>query len=371
MALRNGKLELTIFLDRASVEVFAQDGRTTITDQVFPLDGATDLGLFAEGGTARLKSLKVTPLWRILDDTPPTVTCDVAAPGPQLVAGSRARIRASVSDAESGPVTTSVSAVADTASLGAKSVNLTGADRSGHTTTIACPYTVVAGAPASVTVVSGADQSAAAGTTFAQPLQVEVRDARGNPVSGATVTFSAPGSGPSGSFGTATVVTDDSGRAATGVTANTEVGRWKAKATVAGVRPAARFALTNNAAPARKADLGIELTGPSTLKKGDSATFTVKVTNRGPDTAADVITTAALPSNGLTITKVSGGSIRVGGLVVWPTVTTLAEGAAQTYTVTATARTKGTWSTGAGTGSVKTGDPQPGNNVATRTVTVK
>ena len=95
----------------------------------------------------------------------------------------------------------------------------------------------------------------------------------------------------------------------------------------AGSGSAARFALTNNAAPAKKADLGIELTGPSTLKKGDSATFTVKVTNLGPDTAADVITTAALPSSGLTSPRCPGRSTRVGGLVVWSKVATLAKGA--------------------------------------------
>ena len=372
VALRNGKLKLRLFLDRASVEVFAQDGRTTITDQVFPLDGAKDLGLFAEGGTAQLKSLKVTPLSRILDDTPPTVTCDVAGPGPQLVAGRSARISASVRDAESGPVETSVSVKADTTSLGATTVNLTGADRAGHTTTIACPYTVVAGAPNSMSVVSGSGQSAAAGSAFAQPLQVKVTDARGNPVAGTTVTFAAPTSGASGSFLSGpTVLTDASGMAAVSVTANTKVGSWQATAKVAGVSSTAGFKLTNTPAPAKKADLGLELSGPSSLKTGESSTFTIKVTNLGPDTAADVVTTAALPSSGLKITKVSGSSVRIGGLVAWSKVATLAKGQVQTYTVTATATSKGTWSTAAGAGSLKTGDPKPSNNVVVRTVTVR
>jgi levanase len=42
--------------------VFAQSGLRTITDQVFPDQGANQVALFAEGGTARLKSLTVTPL---------------------------------------------------------------------------------------------------------------------------------------------------------------------------------------------------------------------------------------------------------------------------------------------------------------------
>jgi fructan beta-fructosidase len=44
------------------VEVFAQNGLRTITDQVFPGVGAGQVALFAEGGTARVQSLTVTPL---------------------------------------------------------------------------------------------------------------------------------------------------------------------------------------------------------------------------------------------------------------------------------------------------------------------
>lgn len=60
--LTDGKLRLTVFLDRASVEVFAQRGRKTITDQVFPPEGADRLGVWAEGGSAELERLTVTPI---------------------------------------------------------------------------------------------------------------------------------------------------------------------------------------------------------------------------------------------------------------------------------------------------------------------
>ncbi|MDR6416601.1 GH32 C-terminal domain-containing protein [Pseudarthrobacter sulfonivorans] len=59
---KNGNITLRIYLDRSSVEVFAQNGLRTITDQVFPNPGADKMALFAEGGTAQLKSLTVTPL---------------------------------------------------------------------------------------------------------------------------------------------------------------------------------------------------------------------------------------------------------------------------------------------------------------------
>lgn len=60
--LINGRLRLRLYVDRASVELFAQDGLTTITDQVFPAAGANNVSVFSEGGTARLESMTVTPL---------------------------------------------------------------------------------------------------------------------------------------------------------------------------------------------------------------------------------------------------------------------------------------------------------------------
>ena len=57
----DGTVTVQIYVDRSSVEVFTQGGQRTITDQVFPGSGAGDVALFADGGTARLKSLTVTP----------------------------------------------------------------------------------------------------------------------------------------------------------------------------------------------------------------------------------------------------------------------------------------------------------------------
>ena len=58
----DGTVTLRIYVDRSSVEVFTQGGQRTITDQVFPAEGAGQVALFADGGTASLKSLTVTPL---------------------------------------------------------------------------------------------------------------------------------------------------------------------------------------------------------------------------------------------------------------------------------------------------------------------
>jgi levanase len=59
---KNGNITMRLYLDHSSVEVFAQGGLRTITDQVFPNAGADKMALFAEAGTAQLKSLTVTPL---------------------------------------------------------------------------------------------------------------------------------------------------------------------------------------------------------------------------------------------------------------------------------------------------------------------
>jgi fructan beta-fructosidase len=58
----DGIVTLRIYVDRSSVEGFAQGGQRTITDQVFPGSGAGQVALFADGGTAQVKSLTVTPL---------------------------------------------------------------------------------------------------------------------------------------------------------------------------------------------------------------------------------------------------------------------------------------------------------------------
>lgn len=51
--LEEGRLKLRIHLDRCSVEVFAQDGLATLTDQIFPTESGSAVALFADrdGGT--------------------------------------------------------------------------------------------------------------------------------------------------------------------------------------------------------------------------------------------------------------------------------------------------------------------------------
>jgi levanase/fructan beta-fructosidase len=55
-----GSYQLTIFVDRCSVEVFALGGQVTMTELIFPAETSTDLSVYAIGGTATINSLQVT-----------------------------------------------------------------------------------------------------------------------------------------------------------------------------------------------------------------------------------------------------------------------------------------------------------------------
>jgi hypothetical protein len=85
-----------------------------------------------------------------------------------------------VSDATSGPVTTTVGAAAVVSSAGNKTVDLTGADHAGNATTATCPYRVsylvVAKSPA-------ASASFKAGSTI--PVKLELSAANGTRISDA------------------------------------------------------------------------------------------------------------------------------------------------------------------------------------------
>jgi fructan beta-fructosidase len=62
LRLRDGEVTLRVVLDSTSVEVFGADGEVVLTDQVFPAPDSDGVALFAAGGPARLRSLRVTHL---------------------------------------------------------------------------------------------------------------------------------------------------------------------------------------------------------------------------------------------------------------------------------------------------------------------
>ena len=66
--LDHGLLRLEIYLDKTSVETFAQGGTTAITDLTFPQPGSNGIALASTGGTAGLVGLTVTPLANAMAD---------------------------------------------------------------------------------------------------------------------------------------------------------------------------------------------------------------------------------------------------------------------------------------------------------------
>jgi len=86
-------------------------------------------------------------------------------------------------------------------------------------------------------------------TAFTTALQATLKDANNNPVSGVTVTFTAPSAGATAAFSgsaTAAVMTNASGIAtAPTLTANSQAGAYTVTAVVAGVSTPASFNLTN------------------------------------------------------------------------------------------------------------------------------
>jgi protocatechuate 3,4-dioxygenase beta subunit len=154
----------------------------------------------------------------------------------------------------------------------------------------------------SVSATGGTPQNATVGTTFASPLQATVKDSNNNPVSGATVTFAAPVSGASGTFGGSAAVTATT--SATGIaiapafTANSQTGTYLVGATVANGTSGATFSLTNTA----PALLSISATGGTPQSATIGTTFasplqaTVKDANNNP--LSGITVTFAAPASG-------------------------------------------------------------------------
>ena len=108
------------------------------------------------------------------------------------------------------------------------------------------------GPPAKV-IANSFPQSTAIGIPFPSQLSAQVTDAGGNLVSGVTVTFTPPASGPSASFagGMNTGVTNNAGVATSALpTANNTVGMYAVMASVAGVSTPAALSLSNTATQA-------------------------------------------------------------------------------------------------------------------------
>jgi hypothetical protein len=137
-------------------------------------------------------SLSYSAAWQVsctpaplpTDSTAPTVTCDGPAPV-FLLNQSPAAVSASVVDEDggSGAATATVTAAADTSTVGNKSVSLTGADNEGNTSAaVSCPYQVVYGFTGFAAPVDNGGVLNTVKAGQAVPLKFRLTDANGAPV---------------------------------------------------------------------------------------------------------------------------------------------------------------------------------------------
>jgi adhesin/invasin len=207
-------------------------------------------------------------------------------------------------------------------------------------------------AATAVTVTAGAPQSARVSTAFATALEARVTDRNDHPVSGLAVTFTAPGTGASGTFPdgalTTTVTTNGRGVAsAPTFTANSGAGSYVVAASVAGVT-ATGFTLTNTADPANAAAAGSTpgpVAGPAPV--GNDVAVTVTDPDGGSDTSDDGVAVTTGPQ----VTSVSPSTIARGTSAI-VTVSGIDFGMTTTLSFGNAGITTGEQSYSSGTGSI-------------------
>ena len=137
-------------------------------------------------------------------------------------------------------------------------------------------------APGSISIVSGTEQSTTVSTAFSTPLVSLVKDASGDPMSGITVTFAAPGTGASATFvGGSTATTNSLGEAAVSIDANATAGVFTVSASVSGVATPASFTLSNTSNTPLAASASSGSGQSAVIDTVFAAPFTVTVVDAG------------------------------------------------------------------------------------------
>jgi uncharacterized repeat protein (TIGR01451 family) len=132
-------------------------------------------------------------------------------------------------------------------------------------------------------------------------------------------------------------------------------------------------------APANSADVAVTVTGPSSVTAGTNATYTVTVTNSGPNAASGVVLTDTLPAGStfVSMDQTAGADSftlsQSGGTATETAGAAIASGSSDTFTLIVTAAADATpGSTFNDTASVTatTADPNTSNNSATQSGTI-
>lgn len=171
--------------------------------------------------------------------------------------------------------------------------------------------------PPTIVASGGGTQHTTIGSLFTVRFSATVRNSAGQPAPGVAVTFTAPATGPSGSFAdgtaSATVVTDGFGIAtAPAFTANDRAGNYQVGATAPGVAGEAVYLLTNDHGPV--ASVVATAGTPQSARVGTEFTTSLEVTvsdvggNPVPGTAVAFTAPDDEPSG--TFDTPSGGTSR-------------------------------------------------------------
>ena len=176
--------------------------------------------------------------------------------------------------------------------------------------------------PQILTKLSGNNQQFAAGSGLAEPFVVSVLDQYGNPVAGATVTFTVSAGG--GSLSATTAITDELGRAQSTLTLGAQPGRNTVTAKIADLKPVI-FSATGQAIPktlakvsgdAQQATAGAALVEPFAVSVLDQngapfagATVTFAVTAGGGILSTTSATTDKNGQAAATLTLGSGPGV--------------------------------------------------------------
>src|SRR5206468_2473171 len=116
--------------------------------------------------------------------------------------------------------------------------------------------------------------------------------------------------------------------------------------------------------PPSRADLSITKTGPTSVSASSTITYTLSVSNAGPDTASTVSVSDVLPP-GVTLISASGSGWSCGGSsTVTCILPSLASGAASSIGISVRAPVEGTTLLNSASVSSTTGDPNTANNTS-------
>ena len=232
--------------------------------------GLTVANLPAAVVAGKAQSVTVSPVHGSAIVTSYTGTVTFSSTDPKAVLPANYTYTSTDAGTHVFPITLETAGAQSVTVVDTSNANITGAEST----------SVTAAAASLLSTVSGNNQTVQLDGAFALPLTAQVLDAYGNPVSGVTVTFSAPSTGASGTFAggavTAQVTTNASGDAVSPVfTANTASGSYAVTASATSLI-AVSFSLINSGSVVPTVTLAMSPT-VSSLYYGQSVVLTATI----------------------------------------------------------------------------------------------